>query len=267
MILFGLTILVALALAGLTIYQAWDKVQSDKTAERERNNAIAARLEAKQAQDKADSYFNSLQNAQAKIQSMNEASLSKSDSIIESNQKLIDAQSETLKQVNGYGFLELLIFHSDNLETRFGLHNTSNYTIRDISIEIIEFTKELRQKYKNGSFKKSDLDEKTLDHFSLPYLKSNKVQVMALPPNENEVRAFSFAIDCRHATFRQFCIIQNNPETKLNRYWYKLYQIHSDTDWQLIDQNKEINSKNTFEVEKLFDEYFVIGNYKIVQDN
>jgi len=104
--LFWLTVLAAIVLGGLTVYQAYDKVKSDndafeerETAKLERNRADQAREEAKYAQNKSEKYLNDLKNANEKIQIINEKSLLKADYIIKKNQEVINTQND-LKKAN-----------------------------------------------------------------------------------------------------------------------------------------------------------------------
>lgn len=265
MAIFFITIVVALALSGLSIFQAWDKMQSDKTAEKERAAADTARNESRESQNRANLYFEKLQAAQDTIEKLNKISLKKADKIIDKNNELIRAQAETLKQVLGDGIVRIKIFKGANDEPRFGLENTGNYTARDIKINLTEFTAELKNKFQDGAFNRSDLAQNNLSLPDFPYLKRKQIEVFKISGNNANQRAYEFSIHCQHASFMQYIIMDKDTEDLKWYVYFKLYQI-VDGKWILLDENKSNNDPNNEYQNSLFKKYFVIGPYKITQD-
>lgn len=265
MTLFILTIIVAVGLGGLTVFQAWDKLKSDKIADDERTAADSARAEARVAQKRADDYFKKLGEAQAKIEELNKISLKKADDIITKNEQLIQAQSETIKQVLGDGIVKILVGNSANNEPRFALENTGNYTARDIRINATEFTPELRAKFQSGSFKRSDLAQNHIPIPDFPYLKAKQAEVFKISGNDSNQRAYQFSIYCQHATFMQYIVLYKDQHDQKWYSYFKLYQVVNN-EWILLQESASNNGPAGQSYVHLFDKYFIIGPYTIIQD-
>ncbi len=265
MTLFYLTIIVALALSGLTVFQAWDKMKSDRIADEERIAADSARADAREAQKRADSYFEKLEAAQAKIEELNKISLAKADEIIAKNDNLIQSQAETLKQVVGDGIVRIRTIKSANGEPRFAIENTGNYTAREIKIDATEFTPQLRAKFQDGCFKRSDLAKNHIEVPDFQYLKSKQIEVFKITGNNATQRAFQFCIFCQHGTFMQYIIHDKDPNDGIWYSYFKLYQVINN-EWVLLDESESNEGPAIRSYNHLFSKYFVIGPYGIQQD-
>lgn len=269
--LFWLTVLAAFVLAGLTIYQAYDKVQSDndaiqekKTADQERKRADEARKETKISQDKAEKYLNSLKEANEKIQKLNYESLHKADEIIRKNEEVIKAQTETIRSVTGFGTPIAVVGRQSGNNGSFYVVNNGNYNFKNLNIDIFDFSDDLKSHLKDNKLS-NDLMQKHL---------LGKESVVNLPPNQtlqgshffdiNQFKAFEVRIYTDHGEFREFFISKFNKSNGLaEHYYYKLFEIDRSTmEWHLIEQKPQNNS-----MDALFEKYFIMHNYMMTSEN
>lgn len=170
-----------------------------------------------------------------------------------------------LKQVLGDGIIKIVFGTSSDEDVRFGLTNTSNYTARDIKINLTEFTTELRQTYNNGAYKRSDLAKNHIDIPDFPYLKPKQTEVFAIKGNDRNQRAYEFSIYCQHATFIEHVIVDKD---QIDLKWYTYFKLYQVIDGKLIliDESASNKLPPNQSFAHLFDKYFVAETYNIIQD-
>lgn len=266
--LFWLTVMAAIALAGLTIYQAYDKVESDniaikerKNAEDERNRADLARQETKFAQDKSAKYLNDLKNANEKIQILNEQSLRKADEIIRKNEEVIKSQTETIRSVTGFGTPIAVAGRSGVKDGHFYILNKGNYNLKNLTVNIYDFSNGLKAHLKNNSLLKSTLDENLIGTGSIVTLAPYSTLIVDGAFDFSQFKAFEIRMNSDHAEFREFFICQFNESRGLiEHFYYKLYEIDRLTlEWHLIEQEPKNSNKDD-----LFEKYFILHSYQFL---
>lgn len=265
--LFWLTVGAAIFLGGLTIFQAYDKVQSDqdaikerKTAEQERIRADLARQEAKTSQENADKYFDDLKEANSIIQNLNKQSLTKSDEIIQKSEEVIKTQAETIRSITGFGTPLAIAGRTKDNNGVFYILNTGNYNIKNLSVNVYDFS--------NGLKDSLNLEENTI---SSQLLETHIVATtfnVTLPPSRTltmsgffqfaKFKAFEIRMSADHGEFREFYISEFDSKSGLiTKLYYKLYEIDRLTfKWKLLDQKPKDSSKD-----ELFEKYFILTNY------
>jgi len=263
--LFWLTVVAAIALGGLTIYQAYDKVQSDndaiqekKTAEQERNRADKARQETKTAQDKSEKYLNDLKDANNKIENLNQQSLNKADEIIKKNEEVIRAQAEAIRSITGFGLPVAAAARYNDKDGAFLIINKGEYNLKNLSVTIYDFTDGLKTHLKNNVMPVKLMDSHILATSSIVTLAP--YQVLSIPQifDFAQFKAFEIRMYTDHGEFREFFISQYDEKSGLiSHYYYKLYEIDRlTTKWKLMEQKPEDNSRDG-----VFEKYFIMENY------
>lgn len=266
--LFWLTVLAAIVLGGLTIYQAYDKVQSDKdalrereTAETERNRADQARQETKHAQDKSEKYLNDLKKANEKIQIINEQSLRKADQIIKKNEEVIKTQTETIRSVTGFGLPIAAAGRSGDKNGNFYVINKGDYNLKNLTVTIYDFSNGLKAHLKNNTLSNKTFEENRLGNASTVTLAPYQTMIVPGIFDFSQFKAFEIRMYTDHGEFREFFIGQFNKSSGLiEHYYYKLYEIDRLTsEWRIMEQKPENNNKDD-----LFEKYFIMHSYMLI---
>lgn len=263
--LFWLTVLAAIVLGGLTIYQAYDKVQSDKdaiqerkTAEQERSRADQARQEIKIAQDKSEKYLSELKEANSKIENLNQQSLIKSDEIIQKNEEVIKVQTETIRSITGFGLPIAIAGRSKEKDGHFYIFNKGDYNLKNLSVTIYDFTDGLKTHLKNNVISASLMDNHILATSYMvtlaPYQNLSIPQIFDF----SQFKACEIRMYTDHGEFREFFVCQFDEASGLiSHYYYKLYEINRlNSKWKLMEQKPNDNSRDS-----IFEKYFIMENY------
>ena len=265
--LFWLTVLASFVLAGLTIYQAYDKVQSDNDAIREKHianeervRADKARQETKVSQDKAEEYLNNLKLANEKIQVLNKEALIKADEIINKNEKVIKAQTETIRSVTGYGVPIAVAGRSNNKDGGFFVLNRGNYNLKNLTVTIYDFTDGLKTHLKDNVMSSKKLEEHLFSTASIVTLAPSVSFIVPGFFDFNDLKAFEIRITTDHGEFREFFICEfDNVNGVIKQYYYKLYEIDRLTlKFHHLEQMPKDNS-----MDHLFEKYFIMHNYML----
>ncbi|MFD0940787.1 hypothetical protein [Pedobacter boryungensis] len=258
-----LAILAASATIGAAIWQALEKKEAYKQARANQVKADKNQAKAESNQRKADYYFRKLLIANEENRKLNLEVNDKASNIIESNNKLIQAQAETILKIFGSGYIRMEIGGLKDEQFKCYLVNVSKYPIYDLEIAITNYNEVIKcpSKVENGKILVSNacIEANTfyVRHPILPADKSAGIKY-TLP---KDITHFLFTkISSRHNTTFQYSIIQFDKSKNKTLHAYRIYEVDIKNNIKLIEDNSlgiddSIWAKNFHDESKLLLEF------------
>ena len=224
-----LIIIAAFVAAGLSIYQYVDGIKKDKDTNELQLKVIKTQEKLIDAQENAD--VKASEN-NSKLDIANKELKSKTEDLINSQSEIIRIQNESLKNIIGYGYAELMIEPIDENNFRFYIKSKSAYNMYELLIEITDFDamKECQYVIKNKAyFFKEECHEKNSVRNTMKTLNSKSYADINYNLNLNKVEShLIIRVVANNITTMQYSIIQHDRVTRIFSHEFKLFEVKRD---------------------------------------
>lgn len=262
----------AIILVIVTFIQAYEKDKADKKTEEEqieakedrnkasieRKHAEVDRLAASKSRQEADDFFQKSIALQDEINKKSEETLTRANEIISKNEELIKLQSETIKNLTGYGNPLLMISPINKKQTAIIIHNVTDYPLQNIGIDMFDFSGDLKSHFDLSGhspvIRLSVLNKYTIVREKIESISPRAVKVIPSNYEISGFKAFHIMMSTSHSNFHQYMFFNYDSESgAIKLIHFKLYETNRKTkETKLITEQKIVGSVP----DDYFDKYF-----------